>query len=256
MIFKFGFPFVAFLTFARLAGAAAPDRVLFIGNSYTGRNSMPKIFESIVASTGKPAPTTKASTPGGKTLDGHLKVPATLKLIDDGNWDVVVLQGQSLEAAMSETSEKMRENFLGGADRLYERIKAKSPKAKIVFYQTWARHTDFWQDSKANRSVGNNPTEMQAFIRKWYRRAATGKKDCVVAPVGDAWELHYQKPGTPRLHDGDNSHPTYSGSYLAALVIYTTIYRPPKLEISYHGSLPDHEAAALQKIATTILASR
>lgn len=89
---------------------------------------------------------------------------------------------------------------------------------------------------------------MQAFIRKWYQQAASGKKDCTVAPVGDAWERYYLDPKAPRLHDKDNSHPVFQGSYLAALVLYATVLRPAKL-VDYHGDLTSEQASALQNIA-------
>jgi hypothetical protein len=52
------------------------------------------------------------------------------------------------------------------------------------------------------------------------------------------------------LHAGDNSHPAFNGSYLAALVLYGTIYDPPNLNVFYHGDLSDAEARYLQAIAT------
>ncbi len=78
-----------------LAGAAvaagAASRVLFIGNSYTRFNELPKLFRQMVASTGAAPPEVSASTPGGLTFAQHLQAPGTLKLIDEGHWDVVVL---------------------------------------------------------------------------------------------------------------------------------------------------------------------
>jgi len=114
----------------------AAERLLFIGNSYTGVNNLPKIYQEIVASAGLPALEVKAATPGGKTLEQHLSDAKSLVLIAEGNWDGVVLQGQSQEAALSEESESIRASFLKGGGGLCERIRAKSPKARIVFYQT------------------------------------------------------------------------------------------------------------------------
>lgn len=243
---------LAILLAFTLPAIAAPARVLFVGNSYTGFNDLPKIFHDLVAKTTNPVPTIESTTPGGKTLEQHLNLPATLKLIDEGNWDVVVLQGQSQEAAMAEQFQNMRTSFLKGAAGLYERIKAKSPKARVVLYETWARHADYWKDPKADKGVGSNPTEMQARIRKWYQHAAGQRKDFVVAPVGDAWELNYKNPNPIRLHRKDNSHPDFTGSYLAALVIYATIYHPSNLNVTYHGNLTAAEAAHLQRFAAQV----
>ncbi len=233
--------------------AAAPDsaspRVLFIGNSYTGVNNLPQIFHDVAATGGHAPAEIKAVTPGGVTLYQQLNSPDTLKLIDEGNWDIVILQAQSLEAAMSEQSPNWRYYFLKGAAGLYDRSKAGSPHAKIILYQTWARHADYWNDPKADRSIGNNPADMQARIRKWHQNAAAQKNDFLIAPVGDAWELNYKNPNPVRLHASDNSHPAFNGSYLAALVIYGTIYHPPNLNVSYYGELSHTETIYLQTIA-------
>jgi hypothetical protein len=87
---------------AEPAISPAPSRILFIGNSYTGVNKLPQIFQQIVASAVLPAPEVKSATPGGRTLAKHLEEAESLKLIDEGRWDVVVLQGQSQEAAKPE----------------------------------------------------------------------------------------------------------------------------------------------------------
>jgi hypothetical protein len=151
---------------------------------------------------------------------------------------------------VSEQFPTVRNCFLKGAAGLYDRIKTNSPHAKIVLYQTWARHADYWNDPKADRSIGNDPADMQGRIRKWHQNAAAQKSDFLIAPVGDAWELNYKNPNAIRLHAGDNSHPAFNGSYLAALVIYDTIYDPPDLNVSYHGNLSHAETLYLQTIAT------
>ena len=230
-------------------GQANAERILFIGNSYTGVNNLPKIYQQIVTSTGTPAPEVSAATPGGKTLEQHLSEAKTLKLIDEGNWDVVILQGQSQEAAMAQVSKAMQASFLKGAKGLCERIKSKSPKTRIIFYQTWARHADYWNDPKADLNVGKNAKEMQERNHKSYQQAASQCNGSLVAPVGNAWELHYSNPKALRLHSPDKSHPAFSGSYLAGLVLYATIHPSPKLNVPYRGELSGEDATHLQNIA-------
>jgi hypothetical protein len=236
-------------------GSANAERILFIGNSYTGVNNLPKIYQQIVTSMGAPAPDVSAVTPGGKTLEQHLSQEKTLKLIDEGNWDVVVLQGQSQEAAVAQVSEPIRTSFLNSAKSLCERIKSKSPKAKIVFYQTWARHADYWNNPKADTNVGKNAKEMQSRNHASYQKAAAQTAGSIVAPVGDAWELQYANPKALRLHRQDNSHPEFSGSYLAGLVLYATIHPAAKLAVSFQGELSEADASALQKLAGQVCAS-
>ncbi|CAN5794882.1 hypothetical protein BH11VER1_BH11VER1_38410 [soil metagenome] len=220
-------------------------RVLFIGNSYTMFNKLPTIFQEIVTGTGAATEVQQAAV-GGMTLLTHLTRPETLNLVDAGRWDVVVLQGDSSGAAHPDISDNA--DFIKGAVGLYDRIKTKSPKAVIVLLETWAYHADRWKGTNLDKKdVGNNPTEMQANIRKGYQHAATQRKGFLVAPAGDAWELNYRSPVPVRLHREDNTHPLYHGSYLAALVIYATVYQPTDFNLSFG---PSGEKAYLQNLAS------
>jgi hypothetical protein len=230
--------------------AAEPERVLFIGNSYTHVNKLPDVFAEVVKSAGLKAPEIRSETPGGQSFKQHLTVqPKSLAAIDAGNWDVVVLQGYSQEAAMAEADEAHRAAFVDSAAALCQRVRAKSPKARIVFYETWARHADFWNGKAKdfNPAVGKDPTDMQARIRLWYGNVAKAN-DAVVAPVGDAWERNYQSKQPFRLHVADNSHPDFNGTYLAALVMYKTIYQPKDVAVAYRGKLSEADAKALQAL--------
>lgn len=230
------------------AYAGEPERVLFIGNSYTSVNKLPDVFAEVVKSAGYKVPVIKSATPGGQTLKQHLTVqPKSLALIDEGKWDIVVLQGQSQEPALAEVSPAIRTDFVDSAAALCQRVRAKSPQVRIVFYQTWARHPDLWSSKgkDGNTAAGKDPAEMQARLRLWYGNVAKAN-DALVAPVGDAWERNYQSKQPYRLHVADNSHPDFNGTYLAALVMYKTIYQPKEVAVSYRGKLTEAEAKALQ----------
>jgi hypothetical protein len=228
-----------------------PKRVLFIGNSYTHGNNLPALFTNMVNSADGKVPLVKSYTPGGYTLIKHSKDPKALALIDEGNWDVVVLQGNSQEAARSEESESTRNDFLTGGTSLGKRILEKSPHARIILYQTWARHPDFWKSADKNSSVGSSPEEMQKRTHKWYSKLASDiPGGATVAPVGDAWAMSYAKNQGLLLHVKDNSHPSFAGSYLAGLVLYRAIYTGnPLSAIRFKGSLADKDVAALIAIA-------
>ena len=232
------------------ASAGEPERVLFIGNSYTSVNKLPEVFAEVVKSAGYTVPVIKSATPGGQTLKQHLTVqPKSLAAIDEGKWDVVVLQGQSQEPALAEVNPTVRKDFVESAAALCQRIRAQSPQARIVFYETWARHPDSWttKGKDYNANVGKDPAEMQARLRLWYEKVAKAN-DALVAPVGDAWERNYLSKQPYRLHVADNSHPDFKGTYLAALVMYKTIYQPKDLAVAYRGKLSEEEAKALQAL--------
>jgi hypothetical protein len=237
-----------------LASAAeAPKRILFIGNSYTGVNQLPTVFGEVLKSAGAGTPVIKSCTPGGQTLLQHCTVqPKSLAAIDEGSWDVVVLQGQSQEAAVAEVNPKVRADFLAGAQQLCARVRAKSPQARIYFYETWARHPDYWMAKDFNPAVGKDPAEMQARLRKWYGEAAALCRATGVVPAGDAWELNDRQAPPLRLHQKDNSHPEFVGTYLNALVFYRVLYQPKDLKVEYRGKATAAEAARLQDLAARV----
>lgn len=239
-----------FATFTALA--EDPQRILFIGNSYTGVNKLPDVFLEVVKSAGRPAPVVKSSTPGGRTLKQHLAIPGSMKLIEEGGWDVVVLQGQSQEPAVAEVDELVRKEFVESAAELCRRVRAKSPKAKIYFYETWARHADSWKAPKKGPDVGANPKEMQARLRKWYGVVAKDNGATVV-PCGDAWELNYASASPLRLHTTDNSHPEFAGTYLNAVIFFGKICDVKAPSPKWTGKLDEAQAKLMQGYAAEVL---
>ena len=80
--------------------AQEPTQVLFLGNSYTNNNDLPELVESLAESEGRPMDVNMWA-PGGHTLGGpgpssHSTDPISLGLLTQTDWDVVVLQEQSL----------------------------------------------------------------------------------------------------------------------------------------------------------------
>lgn len=242
----------AFLLTMLSVFAEDPQRVLFIGNSYTGVNKLPEVFLEVVKSSGRPTPVVKSSTPGGRTLKQHLAIAGSTKLVDEGNWDVVVLQGQSQEPAIAETDETVRKEFLESAAELCKRVRAKSPKAKIFFYETWARHADYWKAAKKGPDVGVNPKEMQTRLRKWYGVVAKDNGATLV-PCGDAWELNYASAAPVRLHTSDHSHPEFVGTYLNALIFFGKIYEVKAPAPMWSGKLDEAQAKLMQGFAAQVL---
>lgn len=240
------------LLFTLAAFGEDPQRVLFIGNSYTGVNKLPDVFLEVVKDSGRPGPVVKASTPGGRTLKQQLSIPGSLKLIEEGGWDVVVLQGQSQEPAIAERDETVRREFLESAAELCKRVRAKSPKARIFFYETWARHSDYWTAGKKADAIGVDPKEMQSRLRKWYG-VVTKENAATLVPCGDAWELNYASTAPMRLHTKDNSHPEFVGTYLNALIFFGKIYDVKAPAPKWTGKLDAAQAALVRGYAAQVL---
>ncbi len=187
---------------------AVPDplrRVLFVGNSYTYYNDLPMVVAAIGEASLTPLEV-EAVTVGGATLYEHWTTTGARERIEMGGLDVVVLQGQSLEAG--------GESF-DGAAMLFADILTD---VQTVWFATWARH-----ESDPMFTGTYTPADMTERIDRGYDIAASYGDGDIVARVGAAWEIARVEMPEVRLHEADGSHPRPEGSLLAACVIHQAI---------------------------------
>lgn len=239
--------FLAFILFSLpyLASAAKNDslQILWIGNSYTYYNDLPAMTRAIAASAGFKLQPTKI-TKGGERLSGHLKNPKVLKALKKGGWDYVVLQEQSTDPAQA-TRDVLRTTF-PPAHTLDSLAKAGSSNAKVIFYMTWG-HKNGNAKKDTPYPMDNNYGDMQMRLKTTYLELAF-ENHSWCSPVGMAWQrVRHERPDL-ELYQPDHSHPSLTGSYLAACVFFTTIYQKP-FHASYHSDLDSDTAEYLQKVA-------
>ena len=110
--------------------------VLFIGNSYTGVNNLPAMFDSIATSNGDTVYTDQY-TPGGYTLQMHSTDAVTLSKIQSRGWDYVVLQEQSQLPSLDPAS--VNTTTIPYAIVLDSLIHTNNACTQTVFYMTWGR---------------------------------------------------------------------------------------------------------------------
>lgn len=187
------------------AADARPQRlrVLFIGNSYTIYNDLPWITRQLsLSSCEARALEVDAVAMMGATLEEHWQDGFALrKLRQEGPWDYVVLQGQSM---MPVTEPEKLARYV----RLFDE-EVKQAGGRTVLLVTWA-HLDHPQD--------------QAVIDDVYYKVAR-ELGAAVAPVGDAWRSAQAADPSLTLNIPDaDSHPNAAGSYLAACTLYSVIY--------------------------------
>lgn len=173
-------------------------RVLFIGNSYTYFWNLPQTVGAMATAMDVPL-ITRQSTAGGVNLGQHWrgeKELNTQSLIRQGDFDAVILQDHSMRAIEYPDS-------LLHFGQLFGEL-AKEEEAKTYIYMTWARQWDPY---------------MQAPIAEQYTRLAE-QLDANLIPVGLAWERSRAlRPELP-LFDPDGSHPSPTGTYLTACVVF------------------------------------
>jgi hypothetical protein len=180
-------------------------RVLFIGNSYIFVNNLPAVLTKLAEAGGTGlAIETETVAEGGWTLQRHWEAGTALKKIQASHWDYVVLQEQSQRPILD------REAMFQYA-RLFD-AEIKKAGARTLFYLTWARE---------------NRPEDQAALTDAYQTIAR-ELHALVAPVGIAWQEARGKDPSLKLYVEDHSHPSASGTYLAALVFLAVL----------HGDLP------------------
>ncbi|MDT7832335.1 hypothetical protein RQM59_08085 [Flavobacteriaceae bacterium S356] len=209
------------LLFADLDGYAQTNKdslkILFVGNSYTYYEQMPKMVAHISNGT-QTKLITQRSAPGGARLREHwlgLRGMKTKELIRKGNFDIVVLQGQSMAALR-------RPDTLKKYAKLFSSF-IKRHNAKPYFYGTWAREST---------------PKLQKNITRVYTEIASSNKG-VFVPVGEAWAYARKLRPTIRLYARDGSHPNKLGAYLTASVFVATILSEiPKKSDNVKGLFP------------------
>lgn len=227
------FAFVGTLLAADPPKTARPTdeiQILFIGNSFTYGNDLPKMLAEL-AKAGKQRPLRhKSETPGGCTLEKHWKDGKALTQIQASRWDFVVLQEQSQFPLIN------RASMIEYGKKLDAEIKKQG--AKTILFATWA--------------LQDKP-EQQPALSEAYQDLAKQLK-AQVAPVGPAWESALANNKALTLHAQDKKHPNKTGTYLAACVFYATIYgKSPEGLPGRIGGLTDDEARTLQAIAWKVV---
>lgn len=246
------------------------EEILFIGNSFTyggpdqvvkSHGGIPKLVEAIAIAKGRTISTTMISS-GGKTLAWHLKQEATGVGVKSRPWDWVVLQ----EFSTGATHIGNPGEFFKSGEELKKLITQTSPKAGIILYETWARP----KESKLYSGVSTEKTfvdqsQMAGEIRANYSelrdrlQAGDPSLKVLVAPVGRAFDLCRERYPGITLDWSDNHHASTEGSYLAALVIYSTIFQEsPKGAVRqfFDTSMDAVTAARLQEIADEVVSQK
>ncbi len=182
-------------------------RVLFIGNSHTYVNDMPRIFADICRKNGVDSDVTMLSHPG-MGWDYHVNQPEVRFNILHGRYDAVVLQ--HVAHPMGDLT-VMYENGCTLIDWVRE------AGSRPVLYMTWAAMRD--------------GSAFQPVMSSAYRRLEQ-EKQCAVAPVGEAWWHLAALTSVEGMYAPDGEHASLLGSTLAAYTIASVILKKPARELA------------------------
>jgi hypothetical protein len=184
--------------------------VLYLGNSYTYYNNLPEIVSQLAKAGHQCQIEVRMEAPGGKRLKDHWENAGTREALNSQKWDYVVLQEQSTLGI---------DYFLDGQPRV------TGDEVFFPYAEKWAAEII---------QHGGRPVLLLPWARKatpedqaalTYAFMHAGRESGgIVAPVGLAWQqVREQKPAM-ELYQKDGSHPSSAGSYLAACVIYATLF--------------------------------
>jgi len=208
----------------------SPNKILFVGNSFTfTHNGVQNHVRELAASAIPPRLIQADSiTLGGATLQIHLGRSEVHDAIREGAYDVVILQED-----IPELTEHNVEQFFKHA-RLFDK-EIRNTGAKTMFFMTWPYERLNWISLEEIAAA---------------HRDISAELNASVAPVGIA----FKRAGTERpdldMLAGDKEHESIHGTYLAASVIYASLFEEDPQGLPYTTTgVSAEEAAFLQRIA-------
>ncbi|EAY26637.1 SGNH/GDSL hydrolase family protein [Microscilla marina] len=194
-------------------------KVLFLGNSYTYYHRMPEMFTQL-AQHNKKNVAVQSVASGGRRLQDHSRNRRVKKMIQEQNFNWVILQEQSIIPFVQTT-------------QMYEAVRtidtwAKQHKTQSMFFLFWARKhthdTGIRLEGVPYYQRFRSFTEAQNSLVHTHKKIAD-ELGIPIAPVGVVWQqLHYRLPQS-HLWQADGSHPTKVGAYITALVFYASIFQ-------------------------------
>ncbi len=213
-----------------------PVRVLFIGNSFTAFNDLPRMVEEMAASVDVSV-RADVIAPGGAWWRDHAASSTTMGTLEDNEWDFVVLQEQSMALAAPEFARRVSYPPL-----LDLATAARGSGGEPVLFMTWGHRNG------APELGHDDYSSMQITLAGTYTEFGQ-RLAAPVAPVGMAWWLGLEEVPALDLYQPDGSHPSLAGSYLAAAVISATLFDIDPTEIETTSGLDEATAVALRGLA-------
>ena len=207
-----------------------PDKILFVGNSFTfWNNGLEHHIEQLAGSANPPLVIEADSiVKGGAPLETMWEYTKARELIGEGDYDVVVLQEDIPETDV--------DTFHEHARRFDAEIKETG--AEPVLFMAWSYERLGWITMEE--------------IAQAHRDIAT-ELGVDVAPVGLAWQRAMEERPELDMYDSDEEHPSIYGTYLAVNVVYATVFGKSPIGLAYlpseGGGVTEEEAAFLQRIA-------
>lgn len=178
---------------------AGGHHVLFVGNSLTYANDLPRTLSDLAAAGGDTIRTAAVALPNLALVDHAAGQSDAVPAIGRARWEWVVMQQGPSSRGVN------RDTLVIGARALAAAIRAAG--ARPALYMVWP--------ARANAADFDG-------VRDAYRAAACAV-DGMFLPAGEAWRTAWRADATLPLYGPDDFHPAPLGTWLAALVMYERI---------------------------------
>ena len=168
--------------------------ILFVGNSLTYYNNLPKLVKTEARSKGVEINTTMLAKAGYAIVD-HWAEGEVQKLIKSKTFDFIVIQ-------QGPSSQQAGYDMLLNDGSKYARLCQKN-STKLVYFMVWPSITYF----HTFNGVIENYTK------------ASKANNAILIPVGEVWKRHIDETNDYSYYGEDGFHPSQKGSVISAEVI-------------------------------------
>jgi hypothetical protein len=191
----------------------AQINILFVGNSLTYSNDLPGLLEKLAKADGMKIRTQTIAFPN-YALEDHWNETSVSEALKKTKFTYVIFQqGPSAMPAS-------RTNLIEYALKFGALCKANNTKQ--CMYMVWPS--------------GDRSFDFENVIKSYSIAADTVRG--LALPVGRAWKKLLDERKDFPLYSADGFHPTIHGSFLAALVIYATLFDKSDLDFLTLKNVP------------------
>ncbi len=178
----------------------AEVNILFIGNSLTYTNDLPKLLKNFAFSKGKKINVTCQCLPNYALIDHWTDGKIQNLLNSEKFTHVIIQQGPS-------SQEEGRLWLMEYGAKIKEVCEIN--KSKLAYYMVWPARSNYLTFD----GVIKNYTD------------AAKANEAILCPVGLEWKKHFDQTNDFSLYGPDEFHPSLKGSMKAAEIIYSSIFK-------------------------------
>ncbi|MBN2746739.1 MAG: T9SS type A sorting domain-containing protein [Bacteroidales bacterium] len=235
-----------------IAKAQDTTKVLFVGNSFTSANNLHILFEQLAHADGKEV-VVASHAPGGVSVgdisqgtSAHSNNPVVYSLIKSQDWDYLVLQDNQGRFCLSYGQFPQSSLVIEGHLQIRDSLLFYHPCAKMIWFAGFATKDGY-------PPYGNSAEALIDSLYHNYQYLNDIAKQ-IIAPIGPAFKRIIFNHPSIDLGSSDKVHPSLSGSYLTANVIFSTVFKTNPLSSNYNPGLSSSVDSILKTIAfqTTI----